>query len=83
MGTLKIELNDELLARLEERAARLGKPRTEVIAEAVRRELEGGRLSELVRSARDSSTLSEDEAMQLAISELKAVRAERASADSA
>lgn len=77
MSTLKIELDDELLALVEERAAVLGKPRSEVIADALRRQLERGRLRDILDSARRRAPLSEDEAMQLAITELKAVRAER------
>ena len=83
VSTLKIELDDELLALVEERAAVLGKPRSEVIADALRRQLEGGRLRDILDSARRRASLSEDEAMQLAITELKAVRAERKIRDTA
>jgi metal-responsive CopG/Arc/MetJ family transcriptional regulator len=81
MSMLQIELDEELLARIEQRAARSGKPRSEVIAEALRRELEGGRLREILDSAGGLDRLSEDEAMQLAISELKASRAQRTAGD--
>jgi metal-responsive CopG/Arc/MetJ family transcriptional regulator len=77
MSMLQIGLDEELLARIEQRAARLGKPRSEVIAEALQRELAGGRLREILDSAGGLDRLSEDEAMRLAISELKAVRAQR------
>lgn len=83
MSTLEIELDDELLARVDEWAARLGKPRGEVIAEAIRREVEGGHLTQILHSTRTEPLPSEDEAMDLAIAELEAARAERASTDSA
>lgn len=77
MSTVEIKLDDDLLALIDERAAASGKPRDEVIAEAVRRQLEGGRLRELLEAARERSGLSEEEAMRLAIAEQKAYRAER------
>lgn len=83
VSTLKIELDDELLALVEERAAVLGKPRSEVIADALRRQLEGGRLRDILDSAQTRASLPEDEAMQLAITELRAVRAERKIRDTA
>ncbi|MDQ3931856.1 MAG: ribbon-helix-helix protein, CopG family [Actinomycetota bacterium] len=78
MSTVEIKLDDDLLALIDERAAASGKPRDEVIAEAVRRQLQGGQLRETLASARARSNLSEDEAMQLAVAEQKAYRAERA-----
>lgn len=77
MSTVEIKLDDDLLALIDERAAASGKPRDEVIAEAVRRQLEGGRLRELLEATRERSGLSEEEAMRLAIAEQKAYRAER------
>lgn len=77
MSTVEIRLDDDLLALIDERAAASGKPRDEVIAEAVRRQLEGGRLREILKGARERSDLSEEEAMHLAITEQKAYRAER------
>lgn len=77
MGTVEIRLDDDLLALVDERAAASGRSRDEVIAEAVRRQLEGGQLGEILASARARSGLSEDEAMRLAIAEQKAYRAER------
>lgn len=81
MSTLKIELDDALLALVEERAAVLGKPSSEVIADALRRQLGGGRLRDILDSARTRAPLPEDEAMQLAITELRAVRAGRETRD--
>lgn len=77
MSMVEIRLDDDLLALIDERAAASGKARDEVIAEAVRRQLEDGRLREILDVARERSGLSEEEAMRLAIAEQKAYRAER------
>jgi hypothetical protein len=79
--TLEIEIDADLLALVDERATRLGKPRRDVVADALRRGLEGGRLSQILDANRNEADLSEDEAMELAIAEVKAMRSERASAN--
>ncbi len=81
MSTVQIRFDDDLLALIDERAAASGKARDEVIAEAVRRQLEGGRLREILEGARERSDLTEQEAMQLAVSEQAAYRAERTADD--
>jgi predicted transcriptional regulator len=78
MSTVEIKLDDDLLALVDERAAASGKARAEVIAEAVRRQLDGGGLREILEGARQRSGLSEDEATRLAIAEQTAYRVERA-----
>ncbi len=83
MSTVEIELDQELLARVDEQVAVTGRPRSEVIAEALRRQLGGGRLREILASPRCSPGLSEQQAADLATSELDAHRAERAARDSA
>lgn len=83
MSTVKIELDEDLLSRIDEQAAATGRPRSEVIAEALRRQLGGGRLREILASSRQRAGLSERDAMDVAISELDAHRKERASRDSA
>lgn len=83
MSTVEVELDEDLLARVDEQVAATGKPRSEVIAEALRSQLGGGRLREILASARKRSGLSEQQAMELAISELDAYRDERAARDSA
>ena len=72
MSKVEIKLDDELLALVDERAAASGDQRDDVIAEAVRRQLEGGRLREILASARARSGLAEEEAMLLAVAEQKA-----------
>ena len=81
MSSVTVELDEELLARVQERAAASGKPREEVIAEALRREFTAGGLREIVDPIRARSGLSEDEAMQLALEEQRAYRRERAARD--
>lgn len=78
MSTVEIQLDDDLLALVDECAAASGRPRDDVIAEAVRRQLGGGQLRELLASVRQRSDLSDEEAMQLAVAEQRAFRAERA-----
>lgn len=77
MSTVQIKLDDDLLALVDERPAASGKRRDEVIVEAVRRQLGGGRLREILEAARERSDLSEGEAMRLAIAGQGAYRAER------
>lgn len=78
MSTVEIELDDELLALVDRHAASSGRPRSEVIVDALRRQLRAGRLGEVLAEARTRSDLSEREAMELAITELEALRSERA-----
>lgn len=83
MSTVEIELDEDLLARVDEQVAATGRDRSEVIAEAVRRQFGAGRLREVLTEVRQRSGLSEQEAMDLAVSELAAVRAERAAGETA
>ena len=77
MSTVEVELDDDLIRRIDEQVAATGRPRSEVIADALQRQLGGGRLREILAAVRERSGLSEDEAMGLAISELEAHRADR------
>jgi hypothetical protein len=76
--TVEIELDAWLLGMIEARAARLGQEQSEVISDALRRGLEEGQLRAILDRGRKEPALSETEAMQLAIEELKLVRSERA-----
>jgi predicted transcriptional regulator len=78
VSTVEIRLDDDLLALVDERAAASGKAREEVIAEAVRKQFQGGRLHDILEAARERSDLSQDEAMRLAIEEQRPYRAEHA-----
>lgn len=77
MTTVPVEVDDELLKLADAQAAEAGRSRSEVLAAAVRRGLGGGQLSRLFAEARMGTEFSEDEAMELAKSELAAMRAER------
>lgn len=70
MSTVEIKLDDDLLALIDEHAAASGKARDESSPRPFR-------LREILDAARERSDLSEQEAMQLAIAEQKAYRAER------
>ena len=83
MSTVEVELDEELLARIDAQVAASGRARSEVIAEALRRQLGGGRLREILASARHREGLSGRQVMDLAISELDAYREERTHRDSA
>lgn len=77
MSTVEVELDDELLRRIDEEVAATGRPRSQIIADALQRQLGGGRLREVLASVRERAGLSEDESMELAISELDAYRSDR------
>lgn len=76
----ELRLDKELLRLAEERAAATGRDRDDVIEEALRRQLQAHQLGELMQRVRTRSGLSEEQALELAYSELKAMRAERRAA---
>lgn len=80
MSTVPVEVDDDLLKLADAQAAGSGKPRGEVLAAALRCGLGGGQLSHVLIANGQDPSLSEDEALALAKSELKAVRAQRRSA---
>jgi metal-responsive CopG/Arc/MetJ family transcriptional regulator len=77
MTTVLITVDDALLKLADERAARSGMERGDVLADALRRGLGDGQLARLFAEARTGPSLTEEEAMALAHAELKAARAER------
>lgn len=83
MSVTNIALDADLVAKIDARATSLGRPRDELIAEALQRWLEGGTLRALLDANRLATTSTEDEAMALAIAEQKAARAERAASQGA
>jgi metal-responsive CopG/Arc/MetJ family transcriptional regulator len=80
MTELRFNVDDDLLELLDAQAAESGRPRSEVLAAAIRRGLGGGRLAETLTGYRTGEEISEDDAMALAKAELAAARAERATA---
>ena len=77
MTTVPVDVDERLLKLADEQAAASGKPRSELLAAALRRGLGGGRLSEIVERNLKDTSLTDDEALALANAELKATRAER------
>lgn len=73
----QVQLDESLLELVERRASAIGRDRDEVIEDAVRRQLEGDELAELIAGVRQRSDLSDEQALKLAYAELKAMRAER------
>jgi hypothetical protein len=80
MSTVPVEVDAELLKLADAQAAESGKPLGEVLAAALRRGLGGGRLNRILPTNEYGASLTEDEALALAKSELKAARAKRRSA---
>lgn len=76
----EVELDDDLLRLAEDRAAAIGKPRDRVIEDALRRQLQPSRLAQLAAKVRARSDLTDEQAVELAYSELEAERAERSDA---
>lgn len=80
MSTVPVEVDDDLWKVADAQAAGSGKLRGEVLAAALRRGLGGGQLSQVLIANGQDPSLSEDEALALAKSELKAAHAQRRSA---
>ena len=73
MTTVTLELDDDVVRTLQAEAARTGRPSEEIVSAAVRRYVRPSVLDELW--ARND--MDEDEAMQLALDEIRAMREER------
>jgi predicted transcriptional regulator len=75
MTTVTLELDDDVVEALRDAAARSGRPSEEIVSAAVRRYVGPSVLDRLwARNHMD-----EDEAMQLALDEIRAMREERRS----
>lgn len=79
MSTVPVEVDAELLKLADAQAADSGRARSDVLAAALRRGLGGGRLNQILSTNGQDASLTEDEALTLAKSELKAARAQRRS----
>ena len=73
---LAVEVDEELLRALDAAAERSGRSRSELVEEAVARQVATEAL-ERIWAHRSGSPLSEDDATELAYDELRAVRRER------
>ncbi|MEO7195541.1 MAG: ribbon-helix-helix protein, CopG family [Pseudonocardiaceae bacterium] len=72
---VSVELGDDILRVVDEQASRSGRPRDEIIAEAVRLQAASAMLADLLVGRDDG--LSDDDADAVAHSERNAFRAER------
>ena len=75
--SMQVSLDDDLAALVAARAEFTGLRQDQVVASAIRRGLGGGRLTQILKQARKDTSLSDEEAMNLAIAEQKVVRVER------
>jgi predicted transcriptional regulator len=74
----EIEVDEELIDRAERHAERSGRPRNDIIEEALRRGLDAGpSLVEIASEIWERSDLTGEEAMEIARAETDAVRAAR------
>ena len=73
----EVELDEAVLQQAQTAAESSGRSRDDVIEEALRRQLAGEALDDVLHRARAASDLSADEALELAYSERDAERAER------
>lgn len=76
VGT-RVELDDSLLARIDDLARRLGSSREQLIEDSIRREVAARTLEGIFERSRSADDIAEEEATALAYRELDAMRAER------
>ncbi len=74
MSSVMVELDDESLALAEKHAAIAGRPREEIIAEAVRRGLATGDMRAILTAGRTGAEISERDAMEMALEEQRRYR---------
>lgn len=79
MGRVKteVELDEKLVERIDKRANATGRPRHEVIQEALRDQFQGRSLTEILNDLPGFDDLTDEESLELAYEELDAMRAER------
>ncbi len=80
MTTVPVEVDDDLLKLADVQAADSGKPRSEVLAAALRRGLGGGQLNRILAANSAGASISEEDSLALAKSELASARADRRTA---
>lgn len=76
----QVQLDERLLELVEQRATATGRDRDQVIEEALRRQLADDQLEDVLAAVRGRSDLTDEQALELAYRELKAMRAERRAA---
>ena len=75
MTTVTLELDDDVVRALEAEATRSGRPSHEIVSAAVRKYV-GTDILTVLRE-RPGGTMGEEEGMQLALDEIRAMREER------
>lgn len=73
----EVELDEAVLRQAQAAAENSGRSRDDVIEEALRRQLGGGALDDVLHRVRAASDLSAEQALELAYSERDAERAQR------
>ncbi len=76
----QVQLDERLLERLEQRGNASGRNRDQIIEDALRRQLDDDDLQDVFANVRERSDLTDEQALESAYSELKAMRAERRAA---
>lgn len=76
----KVALDERLLALIEQRASATGRDRDQVIEDALRRQLDDDSFQQVLAAVRQRSDLTDEQALDLAYSELDTMRAERRAA---
>lgn len=76
----QVQLDERLLALIEQRASATGRARDEIIEDALRRQLDDDSFQQVVAAVRQRSDLTDEQALELAYIELDAMRAERRAA---
>ena len=82
MGRVKtqVQLDEQVLELVEQRATATGRDRDQVIEEALRRQFADDQLTDVLAAVRERSDLTDEQALELAYRELRAMRAERRAA---
>jgi metal-responsive CopG/Arc/MetJ family transcriptional regulator len=73
----QVALDERLLELIEQRATATGRGRDEIIEDALRRELEDDGFQQVLAAVRQRADLTDEQALDVAYTELKATRAER------
>lgn len=76
----QVKLDERLLELIEQRATATGRDRDEIIEDALRRQLEDEGFQDVLAKVRQRSDLTDEQALELVYTELKAMRAERRAA---
>jgi hypothetical protein len=73
----QVALDERLLELIEQRATATGRGRDEIIEDALRRQLADDGFQQVLAAVRQRGDLTDEQALDVAYTELKAMRAER------